>query len=151
MRTIKLMLLILFVLPHFILASQNDLTVKDALKLTKIISYPKNGKPVNKTVAEELKSEIIQHAKILTVNQNSKIEESGVLRIEIADEKLTPIPKNLIDQKDWMFFQLDANGNGDLIASKPNLLYALFCQIKEDWLDSELSEFENGKILKPKF
>ncbi len=151
MRTIKLMILILLVLPHFVMASQNELTVNDALKFTKIITYPENSRPVNKTVAEELKSEIIQHAKILPVNQNSKIEESGVLRIAIADEKLTPISKNLIDQKDWMFFKLDANGNGELIASKHSLLYALFCQLKEQWLDSNLAEFENGKILKPKF
>jgi hypothetical protein len=151
MRTIKLIILILFFLTQLGIALQNDLTVNDALKLTKVIAYSENGRTVNRTVAEELKNEITPHARILPVNQDSKIVEKGVLRISIANEKLSSISKNLIDQKDWMFFKLDAMGNGELIASKPSLLYALFCQLKEDWLDDNLAEFENGKILKPKF
>ena len=130
MRVTKLMILILCVLTQLGIASQNELTVNEALKLAKIIAYPENGRPVDRTVAEELKNDIIPHARILVVNQDSKIVEKGVIRISIADESLIPIPKNLIDQKDWMFFKIDVTGNGELITSKSSLLYALFCQLK---------------------
>jgi hypothetical protein len=151
MRLMKFIILILCLLTHFGMASQNELTVNDALKLITIIAYPENGRAVDRTAAEELKNEIVPNARILPVNQNSKIMEKGVMRISIADESLSPVPKNLIDQKDWMFFKIDAMGNGVLMTSKPSLLYALFCQLKENWLENNLAEFENGKILKPKF
>ena len=151
MRLMKFIILILCLLTHFGMASQNELTVNDALKLITIIAYPENGRAVDRTVAEALKNEIVPNARILPVNQNSKIMEKGVMRISIADESLSPVPKNLIDQKDWMFFKIDAMGNGVLMTSKPSLLYALFCQLKENWLENNLAEFENGKILKPKF
>ena len=151
MRLMKFIILILCLLTHFGMASQNELTVNDALKLITIIAYPENGRAVDRTVAEALKNEIVPNARILPVNQNSKIIEKGVMRISIADESLSPVPKSLIDQKDWMFFKIDAMGNGVLMTSKPSLLYALFCQLKENWLENNLAEFENGKILKPKF
>ncbi|HEX9974290.1 MAG TPA: hypothetical protein VGD14_19630, partial [bacterium] len=151
MRTNKLIILSLCFLTQYGIASQNELTVNDALKSTKIIVYPENGRPVDRTVAEELKEGILHHAIILSINNAEAISQKGVLRISILDEKFFSLPKNLNQQEDWMFFKLDANGNGELLASKPHLLYPLFCQLKEEWLDSDLAEFENGKILKPKF
>ena len=147
----KLIVLILCLLTQFGITSQNEPTVGDALKSTKIIVYPENGRPVDETVAAGLKDHVIPHAKILTAEPNSKIVENGVLRISIAEEKFSLIPQNLKKEEDWMFFKLDALGNGELIASKPSLLYALFCMLKEQWLDENLAEFKSGKILKPKF
>lgn len=151
MRISIFMIFFLFLSVEFAMPSQNKITVKEALKSTTIIAFPEAGRPVNRTVAEELKEGILPHAKILLLKNAEAISEKGVIRISILDEKFVPLPKNLNQEEDWMFFKLDAAGNGELLASKPSLLYALFCQMKENWLDSDLKEFENGKILKPKF
>ena len=95
MRQIKFIVIILCLLTQLGITSQNEFTVRDALKSSKFIAYPENGRPVNQTVAEELKNEIIPHANIFVVSQKSKIVENGVLRISIADENLSPIPQNL--------------------------------------------------------
>jgi len=151
MRILIFMIFFLFLSVEFATPSQNKITVKDALKNTTIIAYPEEGRPVDRTVAEELKEGILPHAKILLVKNAEAISEKGVIRISISDEKFSQLPKDLNQQEDWMLFKLDVNGNGELLASKPHLLYALFCQLKDEWLVSELAEFENGKVLKPKF
>lgn len=151
MRILIVSSLFLFLSAELVVPSEISITIKDALRNTTIIAYPDESRPVNRTVAEALKSEIIPHARILPVNQNSKKTEKGVFRISIADENFNSIPQNLKQQEDWMYFKLDAEGNGELLVSKPSLLYGLFCQIKENWLDSDLTEFATGKNLKPKF
>ncbi len=151
MRILIFLISFLFLAAEIAMPTQNKITVNDALKNIMIIAYPETGRPVDRTVAEELKKEIIPHAKILPLKNTAVISETGVLRISILDEKFGPLPKNLNQQEDWMFFKLDVNGNSELIASKPHLLYALFCQVKEEWLDLDLAEFENGKIIKSRF
>ncbi len=43
----------------------NDLTVKELLKQAKIVVYLKNGRVVNKTVAEKFQSTLAPNAKII--------------------------------------------------------------------------------------
>ena len=45
---------------------------------------------------EELKSEIIPTARIMSLNPKMDISEKGVLRISIADEKISQIPETII-------------------------------------------------------
>lgn len=151
MRILIVIIYFLFLSREFAIPSQNSITVKDALKNTTIIAHPDAGRPVDRTVAVELKEGILPHAKILSSNNAEAVSEKGVLRISILDEKFTPPPENLNRQEDWIFIKLSADGNGVLLVSKPHLLYALFSQLKEHWLDLDVAEFEGGKILKPKF
>lgn len=151
MKIFRIIFLFLLLSANFAMPASNKITVKKAVMNTTIIAYPETGRPVDRTVATKLKNEVIPHAKILSLKNAAAISEKGVLRISIVDEKFTPPPPNLSQQEDWMFFKLAADGNGVLLASRPHLLYALFCQLKEEWLDLDLAEFENGKILKSRF
>lgn len=50
-----------------------------------------------------------------------------------------------------MYFRLEGNGSGEIIVSKLHLLFALFCQIRDVWLNEEIIQFENGKLIKTSF
>ena len=128
----------------------NDLTVKEFLLQTKTIAYPKNGRMVNKTVAEELQL-FAQNAKIVLAEKNQTLNGNNVIRIAIADEGFIQTPANAPKDNNWMYCKFTTSGNGVLLVSQPNLLYSLFCLLKDDWSESKISEFENGKFLTTKF
>ncbi len=127
-----------------------QIRVKEALQKIKIIVYPENGRLVDETVAEEMQKELIPQAKIMALKPNLSVEGTNVFRISIVDEKFSAVPqKHSIHppkQKDWMYFRLNKVGEGELMTSKPHLLYALFCQIKEQWIDEDVESFENGRL-----
>ncbi|MCI0495615.1 hypothetical protein L0Z72_11490, partial [candidate division KSB1 bacterium] len=83
MRILIVVIFFLFLSAEFARPSQNNITVKEALKNTTIIACPETGRPVDRTVAEVLKEKIIPHAKILSVKNAEAISEKGVLRISI--------------------------------------------------------------------
>jgi len=129
----------------FALATQ----VRDALKKTTVIVYPAKGRPVDQTVAEALK-ELAPQAKLLAVTDASELKGEGVLRVSVADEGLAAGPQNyglqIPGDKEWMFVQLTASGDGELVSSKPHLLYAFFCQIKDEWLGEDVAAFTKGRL-----
>jgi len=131
--------------------SQSTITVKDALKNTTIVAYPNYGKAVNETVAKEFRATLTQNATIIAAKDASFSNQKGIIRVAISDENFINCPSSVDLKKDWMFFRLNSSGDGEIIASKSHLLYALFCQIKEDWLNQPVDQFENGKLLKTSF
>jgi hypothetical protein len=126
-------------------------TVRDALQNTKIIAYPDNGRPVDQTVAIELKETLAPHAKIVSALDASGLPSKGVIRIAIADENFVKGPDKVSGDRAWMFFRISSSGDGELVTSKPHLLYALLCQIKDEWSDQEAAQFEHGKLLYARF
>jgi len=152
----KLIFLILCLL--FLAAQNNDLIsdegavlIKDALKNTVIIAYPQNGRPVDRTVAEELRDTLVPHARIVVTDKSTTLPQKNVFRIAIADEKFIVMPQNIPRDSDWMFFKLTPSGDGVLVVSKQHLLYSLFCQLRDEWIKKDISEFENGKFIKSTF
>ena len=127
-----------------------QMRVKEALQKIKIIAYPENGRPVNRTVAEEFQKELVPQAKIMALKPNLSVEGTNVFRISVGDEKFTEGPQKYgvrpPQEKDWMFFRLNQSGEGELVSSKQHLLYALFCRIKEDWVNEEIESFKNGRL-----
>lgn len=137
------------IISYDVIWSQN-IAVKEALQKTLIILYPENGRPVDRTVAEELNQELMPQAKIMAWNAKSSLKNQGVFRVSIIDEPgaegpakygITP-PKD----KEWMFFRISASGQGELVASKQHLLYALLCRVREDWKDMPVTAFEKGRL-----
>lgn len=133
------------------ISSEKIVSVKDAFKNTAIITYPQNGRPVDQTVAEELKITLLTQAKIIVADQPANLPRKNVFKIAIATENFITLPQNVPQDSDWMFFKLTSSGDGELVTSKPYLLYSLFCQLRDDWIDKDVSEFENGKLIKSKF
>ena len=128
--------------------------VSDALKNVRVLAIPGSGRPVDLTVAEEIRRDLAPQAEIRTAGPGG-LDGKGVLRVAVADEKLAavPVPEALVEARgrDWMFLRLAEDGSGDLTASAPHLLYALSSLLKEDWLSLETAEFGKGKIVFPRF
>ena len=133
------------------------MTVREALQKTTKISYPTDGRPVDKTVAEALRAELAPQARAIAdspqFNPQSAIrnpQSGGVLHVLVADEVAGPPPKGVEHQVpadgDWMFFQIRPSGGGTLMASSPYLLYGLYGRLKEDWLDEDVARFEEGEV-----
>lgn len=135
-------------------AAERRPTVADALKNVRVLAVPANGRPVDRTVAEEFHRDLAPQAEIETPGQAGR-NEKGVMRIAIADEKFLtgPSPDALRESggKGWMFLKLAPDGSGELTTSAPHLLYALYSLLKEDWLGLDAAGFENGKVVVPRF
>lgn len=123
--------------------------VRDALKNTVVIAYPAKGRSVDHTVAEALK-ELAPQAKLLAVNDVDELKGEGVFRVAVADEGLTGGPQKyglqIPGDKEWMFVRLTPSGDGELASSKPHLLYAFFCQIRDQWLGEDVATFTKGRL-----
>ncbi len=138
----------------FGLTAGETATVRDALKNVGTIVYPRRGRPVDRTVAEELRIELAPQAALVAAGRENKGPgEAGgasVFRIAVADEDFTAGSSRIRDG-DRMYFRLDGKGNGELVASKSSLLYALLCLVREEWLDESLGMFERGKTVEARF
>lgn len=135
-------------------AAERRPTVADALKNVRVLAIPANGRPVDRTVAEEFHRDLAPQAEIETPGQAGR-NEKGVMRIAIADEKFLagPSPDALRESggKSWMSLKIAPDGSGELTTSAPHLLYALYSLLKEDWLGLDAAGFENGKVVVPRF
>ena len=135
-------------------AAERKPTVADALKNIRVLAIPANGRPVDRTVADEFHRDLAPQAEIKTPDQ-SGWNEKGIFRIAIADEKFLTGPSSdaLRESggKGWIFLKLAPDGSGELTTSAPHLLYALYSLLREDWLALDAAEFENGKVIVPRF
>ncbi len=150
----SVVILILLILSPPAFAAAEAHTVRDALKNIKTVVYPEDGRPVDRTVAEALCQELAPQARVEAVKAPETLS-SPSLRIAVADEEFaagpaSPQPDKL-DEPGWMFFKLGADGSGDLVASRPHLLYPLYCLLKEKWLDTDVGAFAAGKLVRPAF
>lgn len=147
-QVIFMAFLVLIISNHVLLAQ--NITVKEALQKTLILVYPENGRPVDKTVAEELQQELMPQVKLMTLNEKISLKGQNVFRVSIIDEPGAEGPEKHglrpPKDKDWMFFRISASGEGELVTSKQHLLYALFCRVKEDWKDESVITFEKGRL-----
>jgi len=141
------MALMIMAIAHNDMLAQN-ITVKEALQKTLIVVYPENGRPVDLTVAEELQKELMPQAKLMALKSNISLNGKNVFRVSIIDEPGAEGPEKYgmrpPKDKDWMFFRISASGEGKLMASKSSLLYMLYCQLRDKWLDKKVADLEKG-------
>lgn len=134
-------------------AAQPKASVADVLKNAAVIAIPERGRPVDRTVAEALKAGLAPQAEIKAVPSGSVPAGPAILRVAVADEGLAqgPGPGAPSGPAGWMHFRLDPDGGGEIVASKPNLLYALYRLIAEDWAGLEASGFAAARTIAPTF
>lgn len=120
--------------------------LSEALKKTKRIEYFMKCRPVVRTVVEELKAELAVNAKLSPVTKAGE-KNASIFRVSIADEKFGQSIENKdVGDKDWMYFRLDETGGGELVTSQPHLLYGLCRRIEEEWINADVSKFNQGWI-----
>jgi hypothetical protein len=118
---------------------------------TRIIAYPANRHPVNATVAEQLRRVLAPHARVTRVESNEVLAEHGVVRVAVLEGGTGFVsgPEAPPDS-DWMFARIAAGG-GQLCASKPHLLYALFAKLRDEWAIQDTEALAEGRLLRPTF
>lgn len=126
-------------------------TTRDAVSKTIKIIYYANGRLVNRTVAESLKRDLAPGAEIVAADKTPAPAQTGVITIAVADEGFLSGPSDQRDDREWLYFRLDKNGGGEITASRPNLLYALFCRIRDDWSYTDIGQFEAGRLMPVNF
>lgn len=123
-----------------------SLSVRHCLALTGLISPREKGPRVEQTVAEALARELCPGAEIVPA-AGVATASAGALQVALADESsqvdLTGLPAG----NEWMFFQLNEAGGGRLIASRPHLIYTLFCHLRDHCLDRAAAEFAAGQLI----
>jgi len=127
------------------------MTIREVLQKTKAIEYPSAGKLVDRTVAESLRSNLAPKAAVSPKSQPTAGKPSGVLHVSCVTESFGESPSKrgtVLPQKtDWLYFQIDESGGGEVLASRPNYLFALSCLIQEDWADDDVTKYKNGKVV----
>jgi hypothetical protein len=144
----------IFCLCGFSFVSGQKPTVADALKKARVLAIPEGGRPVDRTVAEELRVGLAPQAEIRSVRPGDGAGP-GVFRIAVADEKFAAGPSaDAIKKaagKGWMYVRLAPDGAGELVTSAPHLLYALCRLLADDWLGLDAAALEKGKLIVPAF
>lgn len=97
-------------------------------------------------MADALVQDLCPSARIATGEGGAAVSLS-VLRVALAKDSIEADLSGVPEGSDWMYFKLDEKGGGELIASRPHLIYTLFCHIRDNWLDAAASEFSEGKLI----
>jgi len=113
------------------------MTLAEAFKQAKTIAYSERGHEVEKTVARLIQTHLAPQANLVTSN---KVNAAGVLQILVDDAALK-----------GMRFRLTAEGSGEIVATYPSFLYALFSKIQEELLNEDVAHFQNGKTYEASF
>lgn len=130
------------------------MSVRNAFQKTRIIMYPAKGKEVVRTVANCVTRELAPNAKVLQIVKPPQTRNEGTVIVTLAHEGLSQFTRSRRRSKlpeKWASFRMTSEGDGELVASHPHLLYPLFCMIKEDWIDEDVRLFSKGKTVKPTF
>jgi hypothetical protein len=117
--------------------------VKESLSRVKAVEIPENGFPVELTVAGELCGQF-------NINEINRIAGLDLTRPASLQIAVVQNPAKLKFEvpagKEWVYFKLNSSGSGQLLASKPNLLYSFFCRITEELQQKDVQEFASGRL-----
>lgn len=118
--------------------------ISEVLQQVNELRIPKNGYPVEETVAKELLKSCSKGAEVKEVEDAGFVSEEGALYIAVA-------PKGLLrrlDQQglvfassdDWVSLNIDINRCLWLLSSKPCFLYMGFTHMIEDLSDKDVAD-----------
>jgi hypothetical protein len=123
-----------------------SVTVRNSLSLTEAIAASAEGPRVGQTVADALVKDLCSNVKIAT-DESASGSLSRVLKIAMSDDSTEVDLSGLAEGTEWMYFKLNEQGGGELIASRTHLIYTLFCHIRDNCLDLAAEEFSAGKLI----
>lgn len=120
------------------------MTLGDLLKTCTTICYNAEGKTVETTVAKEVCSLLAPNAAMGDNNTTP-----NTLCVGLSNNAFIKGPQNP-PEGDWAFFSF-TNGQGELSASAPHLLYTMLCKLRSEWLTEPAESFAQGRLIKPQF
>lgn len=126
-------------------------TIREILSQVRTIQCTSQAQKVEYTIALEAQSRLQGKADI---GHSSSLEAPrGSLRLAVVPEKSKwkSVHASLDGSKDWMLVRVKDGQGVELLASRPHLLYMVFCFLKEDWQELDGREFTVGKVLHPTF
>ncbi|MDP8239149.1 MAG: hypothetical protein P9X24_08665 [Candidatus Hatepunaea meridiana] len=121
--------------------------IRQALNNIHTIHYLENSPKVVETAASEF-------ADIICKSVSSFTEEEGILNIAIATpDRLKELGIDLLNNQytEYIYFQIQENGSGWLIASHSYYLFAFINHLLISLIDKDVSPYTNGKVIKPAF
>ena len=127
------------------------MTVRNALSSAKKIIVPSNPLPVEKNCAVEL----IKNAAISASVVKGGADSAG-FRIAVASNAHFPT-ENILQQAKkfgeipWAYFKISQDGEGELVVSHANLLFAYTHKIIEESASKQVEEFATGKFYQAAF
>lgn len=119
--------------------------ILDDLKATCVFALSPSALPVERTVAEKLIATAARRAHV----EIQKKEEGllpGTLRIAV-----TGVLHGTRQQGAWMFFRINRDGSGEMLASHAHWLYPLSTLVLEEWSGRDGAEFPDGILIIPTF
>ncbi len=110
------------------------------------------GPPVCRTVAAEIARTMAPEARLECVAEASeRAHQPGALVVAVAGEDVAGWQEQLKQQppsdRPWAYFELHPDGHGWLVASRAHLLYWLWRQVSELWIDEPVEAFQAGRLL----
>lgn len=120
------------------------MTLGECLKTCRTVTYLETGHAVEKTVAQAFATRVASDVTLYTQAQSENSMAIGLVGHAFINGPEDP------PEGDWAYFRF-ANGQGELSASAPHLLYPLLCRLQDDWLDEPADAFAQGRLITPHF
>ncbi|RPH36795.1 hypothetical protein EHM92_03895, partial [bacterium] len=119
--------------------------ILDDLKTTRVFALSPAGLPVERTVAERLIASAARRAHVELQSGDIPLTP-GTLRIAV-----TGMLHGASQQGAWMYFRIDPDGSGEMLASDAHWLFPLCSLVLEEWGGLDAREFPNGVLIIPTF
>ena len=120
---------------------------REVLRKFRLARIPRDGDPVEETVAQEMVHYLSLDANIQRVELSEMKPEAGVINIAVANEKLKEIFQSrgvrFPSDREWVFFTIDEGRCSWLLSSKPYFLYSAFLYIVENLLEEDSSRLKD--------
>ena len=125
-------------------------SLRAAFSKIKLIRYG-TGFKVEQTVARELNEFLGGGASLIPASGFEAPADAVLIKVAAENKTWKTIHPSLEGGQGWMMIR-GGDGKGiELMASKANLLYALFARATEEWKDTDVGEFSDGRLLFPAF
>ena len=108
--------------------------------------------PVCRTIAMEIVATLAPRAQVECVaGASERANQPGGLVVAVADEEAAGLRQTLKQEppsdRPWAYFELHPDGHGWLLASRAHLLYWLWGQVSELWIDEPVARYQAGRLL----
>ncbi len=125
-------------------------TLAQLLTQTRTIITSPSGPPVERTVADELRQAFAPGAGVSV--SPDLAAPAGSVRVAVVPDpgSWKSVHPSLAGTGDWIFLRVQ-QGGVQLLSSAPHLLFRLFSSLSEEWRESDITQFADGRIMRPTF
>ena len=117
--------------------AQEITSVAEALRRATSVEIPAGGYPVERTAAEEILKRLAPVARLHEAAMKDP-PRAGSFRVRV-------LRGGEDTAAGWFNFRISPDGTGELMASRPHVLYAALCRVLEDWSTGDVRAFEKGR------